>query len=477
MTMSRRYRYTTALQVGLGFVLIGLLLAKSGKTTHLQLVWLGFLALPMLARLRFPALFALAVIGLNLGLWRGAELYSQLYSYTYLQNQKVTLIGKVLDDAAYSDRGQLEFKIGSVRSAENDLALPGTVSIRGFDAPSVRRGDIISAEGKLREGFGARQGFMSYASIEVMARDDSWLERVRSEYFAGVYSALPDPHASLGLGFLAGTRTLLPDDLIDALAITGLTHIVAVSGYNLTILVRLTRRLFAERSLFLSMAVSVGLLVGFIFVTGLSPSIARASVVCALALTAWYFGRDIKPTVLLLSVAVITAMVNPLYLWFDLGWYLSFAAFAGVLVVAPLITQRYFKKPPKVFGQILLETTCAQLMTLPIIAFVFSEVSVISLLANLLVLPLIPLIMLCTFLAGLAGMVLPHLSGLISWPAEFLLTYTIDIIYWLARVPWAMISLRLDWYQLIWLYASLVVVALAIARRSRSSLDSATVIE
>jgi competence protein ComEC len=239
----------------------------------------------------------------------------------------------------------------------------------------------------------------------------------------------------------------------------------------------MTRRLFANRSLFLSMAVSAGLLVGFIFVTGLSPSIARASVVSGLALTAWYFGREIKPTVLLLTAAVITAMINPLYLWFDLGWYLSFAAFAGVLILAPMIMSRYFKKRPKIFGQIMLETTCAQLMTLPIIAFVFGEVSVISLLANMLVLPLIPIIMLFTFVAGLAGMHLPYLAGLVSWPAEFLLTYTIDIIYWLSRAPWATASLSMDWTQLGLLYSSAVVVILALARRTKQGLGPSTVIE
>lgn len=475
--MNRRFSYTTVLQIGLVAILAGLLLARSGRTTNLQLILIGFATLPLLARFRYPALFAATLIGLNLGLWRGAELYNQLHNYQRFQDQKITIIGTVLDDAVYSDRGQLEFRVSDVTEAESSIQLPGTISVRGFDAPSIRRGDVVSAEAKLRGGFGSRQGYMSYASIEVISRDQSSLERIRADFMAGVYTALPDPHASLGLGFLVGTRTLLPDDLSEALAITGLTHIVAVSGYNLTILVRMARRLFAERSLFLSMAVSVGLIVCFILVTGLSPSIARASVVSGLALIAWYFGRAIKPTVLLLTAAVITAMANPFYLWFDLGWYLSFAAFAGILILAPLIANRYFKKKPKIFGQIMLETTCAQLLTLPIIAFVFSEVSVISLIANLLVLPLIPLVMLSTLVAGLAGMSLPYLSGIAAWPAEFMLTYVIDIVFWLSEAPWAMVQLNMDWQQLTWLYASLTLVILGLLRRTTRPLKSTAVIE
>lgn len=474
--MKHRFRYTTCLQIGLLGLLVGLLLAKFGHQTHLQFVVMGFAGIPLLVRLHFPALLVAFAIGINLGLWRGEQLYNQLYNYNQFADQPVTLTGTVEDDAVYSDRGQLEFRITAIHE-EMGVDLPGTVRVRGFDAVSVERGDRVNVSGKLRGGYGSLQGFMSFASVEVLARDRSVLEELRSRYFAGVYTALPDPQASLGLGFLVGTRSLLPEELLTALSVTGLTHIVAVSGYNLTILVRLTRRLFAEKSLFLSTAVSAGLIAGFILVTGLSPSIARASVVSALALLAWYYGRSVRPTLLLLAAAAITAMFNPLYLWFDLGWYLSFAAFSGVLILAPLIQRRYFKRKPKIMAQIVLETTCAQLMAVPVIAFVFGEMSMISLLANVLVLPLVPLAMLATFVAGVAGMLWPLASGLVAWPAKVLLTYMTDMVELLARVPWALQNLSVDWLQLGLIYSIVLVIVFGLLARTKTTLPQVDVVE
>ena len=349
--------------------------------------------------------------------------------------------------------------------------------IRGYDAPSVRRGDVVKVAGKLREGFGSRQGFMSYASVEVLSRDTSWLESVRSKFFAGTYTALPEPHASLGLGFLVGTRTLIPDALLLALTVTGLTHIVAVSGYNLTILVRLTRRLFSGKSLYIATITSLALIAGFVLVTGLSPSIVRATVVSTLAILAWYYGRAIKPTVLLLTAAALTSLINPYYLWSDLGWYLSFAAFAGILILAPLLSERIFKDKPKILGQIVLETTCAQIMTLPILMFSFSQLSVVSLLANVIVLPLIPLAMLSTFLAGLAGMVMPAFAGWVAWPAKFILTFIVDAVHLLSRLPWALKELSAAPWQLALMYLAVISVILGLRRHSQRTLDAVEVIK
>lgn len=475
--MKEYIQRTNLVQAGLVGLLAGLLLAKLGYFVTLTMVVSSFLLLPLMLRMKWVALITALMVGLSVGLWRGAQTYAQLHLYDKFKDQKVTIVGSVRDDAVYADRGQLEFQISQVFITEPATDLPGTVRVRGFNAPSVRRGDIVEITGKLREGFGARQGFVSFAQIEVIARDNSTLEQIRSRYFAGVYSALPEPHASLGLGFLVGTRMLMPDDLTAQLSATGLTHIVAVSGYNLTILVRLTRRLFSKRSIYLSTITSLALILGFVLVTGLSPSISRAMVVSTLAITAWYFGREIKPTILILTSAAITAMVNPLYLWFDLGWYLSFAAFFGVLVLAPLITKRFFKKRPKIFGQIIIETTSAQLMALPIIAVVFSELSLISLLANVIVLPLIPLAMLLTFIAGVVGMVVPHISSWLAWPADIILTFIVDMVRVLANIPWALKQVDMSWYQLAMIYSSVLFVIIILSKKLRTRLNGAEVIE
>ena len=135
---------------------------------------------------------------------------------------------------------------------------------------------------------------------------------------------------------------------------------IVASGYNLTILVRLARRLFAKISKYLATLVSCSLVLGFIAMTGASPSMVRAGLVTGLSLLAWYVGRKFHPVVLLGIVSAITVLCNPSYAWGDMGWMLSFAAFAGVIIVAPVMTAYFFSadKVPAII-QILLETLAA----------------------------------------------------------------------------------------------------------------------
>lgn len=475
--LDRRYERTSLISFLLIGLLGGLLLAKFGFAPSNSTILLAYALLPFVIKHKFPALIALLVFGTVIGMWRGAHIYNDLSRYNNYYDQKVVITGKVLDDSAYADNSQLEFHIGEV--VINDKAeLPGRIRVRGFGAASVERGDRVEVSGKLRVGYGNRQGSMSFANIKVLSRSDSGLEKIRSEFFAGVFSAMPEPHASLGLGFLVGTRTLLPAYLVSELSTTGLSHIVAVSGYNLTILIRLMRRLFAKGSAYLSTVASLALIVGFLLVTGVSPSIARAAVVSTLALGAWYYGRRVKPSLIILLSAALTAFVSPFYLWFDLGWYLSFAAFFGVLVLAPLITKRIYKdKKPKILNQIIIETTSAQVLALPIIAVTFGQLSLISLLANVLVLPLIPLAMILTFVAGLAGMLVPFVAGWLAWPATFILTYIVDIVHMLARVPWALKNVDMSWFQLGIIYASVLLIILVLRKKTSAKLSGLEFIE
>src|SRR5690606_12381438 len=110
----------------------------------------------------------------------------------------------------------------------------------------------------------------------------------------------------------------------DHLTKVGLIHIVAVSGYNLTIIINACRRLLQKRSRFQTLVLSLSLIGTFLLFTGYSPSIVRAALVSGLSLGLWFLGRRIKPVPLLFLAAAITAGANPLYLWSNIGWYLSF---------------------------------------------------------------------------------------------------------------------------------------------------------
>jgi competence protein ComEC len=216
----------------------------------------------------------------------------------------------------------------------------------------------------------------------------------------------------------------------------GLVHIIAVSGYNLTIILRAVKGLLSKHSRRMSLLLAFALIGVFLLFAGASASIVRAAMVSVLSLLAAYYGRNVKPLVLIMLAAAITAWLNPFYVWSDISWYLSFLAFFGVMIVAPLVLVRLPKRlQTSLIATVALESLCAELMTLPYILHVFGQVSFIGLLANVLVVALVPLAMLLCLVAGLAGMLLPAVVGWFAWPARLLLTYMLDIADMLSRIP------------------------------------------
>ncbi len=106
------------------------------------------------------------------------------------------------------------------------------------------------------------------------------------------------------------------------------------------------------------------------------------------------------------------------------------------MVVAPLITKRVFgDKQPKLPIAIIIESLCAEAMTLPYVLHVFGQMSFVGLLANLFVAAFVPLAMLLCLVAGLAGMFAPAVAGWFAWPAKMLLTYMLDAAHLLSCIP------------------------------------------
>jgi competence protein ComEC len=81
--------------------------------------------------------------------------------------------------------------------------------------------------------------------------------------------------------------------------------------------------------------------------------------------------------------------------------------------------------------------------------------SVVALLANILVIPLVPFAMLFSAIAGVAGMLIPAFSAWLAIPARLVLTYMLDIAYWLSGLPFAQVLTTLTTIQMIILYAVL----------------------
>lgn len=462
--------------VGLVAGVVAVQWAPYGYCAHWLWLASGLVLLPLLAKQQRWAIVPALMAGLLLGLWRGSIGQVGLEQYQQLMGQAVRVTGRVSEDPDVDKRGQTLLRLANIQVQGRDL--PGKLWVVTAKNQAMKRSDIVTVEGKMSEGFAAFAGRISRAKVVEVERPtpgdvavgvrDWFAERVRRH--------LSEPAAALGMGFLTGLRRALPTDLNEALQIAGLTHVIVASGYNLTILVRLSRRLFVKVSKYLA-TLSAGLMVlSFMALTGMSPSMSRAGLVAGLSLAVWYYGRQTHPLVLLPFAAAVTLLINPSYAWGDLGWQLSFAAFAGVMLLAPLLHQYFFgEKPPGTLRQIFGETLSAQMMTLPLLVLAFGAVSNVALIANMLILPFIPLAMLLTFLVGvLSGA--PVMAGLLAAPTEWLLQYMISVAQWLAGQSWAQMEVTIQWWQALAAYVVMGAVMWWMQRQARMDLRKNNII-
>ncbi len=442
-------RRSTLISLVCGALILGIASGRSGiRADILEAGAAGLLCLALVrTRLLVPAVLILSVV---LGLWRTTVYRHDQARLTALIGQKVSFIGQVDDDPAINAKGYLEFKLGHIVAGQT--ALPGEITVRTFPT-NMHRGYRLQLDGKLGDGFGSVPAELFYPQMTVVSTAQSPLEQVRQRFFTGIRTALPEPAASFALGLLVGVRGLVPKDLQTQLNLVGLSHLVAVSGYNLTIMVAAAHKLFERWGKGIALAASLWLIGGFLLVTGASPSIVRASVVAVLALLAAYYGRRFNPLTLILLAASGTAIFKPAYLT-DLGWLLSFIGFFAVMVVAPAVSAR-LGNPKWLAAQIFTETMVAHVLTVPLILYYFSQLSIAAPITNVLVLPLVPLAMFVGLVAGLAGMIVPAFSGWLAWPAALVLKYMLAVVDWFSRQSWAATVMHIDFVGMLLMYAVL----------------------
>lgn len=475
MAKKQAVRLTTIYCFGLASMLAGLGYARWAPGISVSAVPASAILLLVTAvsRRRWLILVVAVAACFVLGWWRGQAFMKHVSAYDNLIGQTVTVTITATEDAVYSERGQLEFGANAIKLlSPSEQSLVGELSIEGSGEPMVYKGDRLEVSGRLFRKRGGRLAGMSFAKVKVIKKSNSLIDSFRRRFAAGMQNVLPEELASFGMGILIGQRTTLNQDLEDDLITTGLIHIVAVSGYNLTIIIVMVRRLFRRRSRFQSLLFSLMLIGSFLFMTGFSPSIVRAGIVSSLSLVAWFWGRTLRPLLLLIAVATMTAMSNPLYLWSNIGWYLSFTSFFGVLVLGPLINSRFLpgRLQENVVLATLSETISAQICTLPVILYIFGRLSTISILANVLVVPLTPLAMLLSFISGIAGMMHFQFAKIVVWPTQIVLDYMLSVSSVLAKIPYANVELHINTLQLVVLNSMIIsfIILLTLKLRQKS---------
>ncbi len=260
-----------------------------------------------------------------------------------------------------------------------------------------------------------------------------------------IIKIIPMPYGALASGLLFGGSSGLSKEIQNDFSKTGMTHIVAVSGYNVTIIAEYLIMLGIFLGLWRKQAIwfAVAGIVLFVIMIGLPASALRAGVMSGILLWAMKNGRLANSENAIVFAGAVMLLLNPLLLRWDVGFQLSFLATLGIVLSSPIWEKSFIKKHKALgISEIIALSLSAQIFVLPIITYNFQIVSLISLLANVFILPIIPLSMLLVFLVTVSSFIYGPLALVFAWLAFVLLFYEIKLIHLLAGFPWASIQLE-----------------------------------
>ena len=239
-------------------------------------------------------------------------------------------------------------------------------------------------------------------------------------------------------GLILGEKAPFSQDFTQKFVDTGTIHIVALSGYNVTIVAEWIMKVFVFLPRHLGIGIGIFTILLFIIMTGASSTAIRAGVMAILALIARATGRNYDVARALILAAVFMIILNPYVLVFDVSFQLSFLATIGVIFLAPKI-EKYFTWVTKRFQlrDIVSVTVAAYIFVMPFILYKMGNLSLVALPANVLILPFIPFTMLLGFITGGLGLI----WYIFAVPAGFLsflfLHYELAIINFFASLPFA----------------------------------------
>lgn len=370
---------------------------------------------------------------------------------------RVSLTGQIVDEPSVGENTEKVI----VKIKDENIKVLITTPINSF----YKYGDEVSLEGKLQkpENFITDQGktfdyinylrkdgvlyIMSYPRLEVLSHNNgnfikSYLFTVKNIFLEKINRVIPSPESLLLGGIILGEKSAFSTELRQSFVNTGTIHIVALSGYNITIVAEWIMKIFSFLPHLLGTWVGVLSIILFILMTGSSSTAMRAGVMAVMALYARQSGRNYDVGRALAFTALVMILFNPFILAFDVSFQLSFIATIALIFFTPRI-EKYFYWVPETLGlrDIASVTVAVYIFVLPFILYKMGNLSLVALPANFLVLPFIPLTMLLGFLTGFVGLFSYFLSIPFAYVSQYLLQYELSIVSFFSHIPFSAITI------------------------------------
>lgn len=287
---------------------------------------------------------------------------------------------------------------------------------------------------------------MNYSKVETISSGHGfWLRdvlfKIKNKFLEKINYAVSPPESTLLGGLILGERSSFETDLRQKFIDTGTIHIIALSGYNVTIVAEWFMKLFAFLPQNIGIGAGIFAVILFVLMSGANSTAIRAGIMAILVLIARATGRNYDVARALILAGIIMILFNSFIFRYDVSFQLSFIATVAVIFLTPRI-EKYFMWVPKKFGlrDIVSVTFSAYIFVLPFILYKMGNLSLVALPANILILPFIPLTMLLGFLTGFFGLFSYFLSIPFGLLSTVLLKYELGVIDVLSNFSFASFS-------------------------------------
>lgn len=384
--------------------------------------------------------------------------------------QKVLIDAVIVDEPSQTEsqtRLIVDFKDILVSGSSTPVSGKGIVSTSL--SGEFRYGDLVHIEGKLEKPtnfistssndfdyisyLGKDDIFytMSFTQISILSHGhgnpiQSILFSIKNAFIDNIGKIISEPEASLLGGILLGAKSSINKDLQNIFRIAGLSHIIALSGYNITVVADAISKSLLFLPKMYSLYAGIFGIILFVIMSGGSSTAVRAGIMALIAILGKITRRKYSAGRALVVAALIMIIVNPKILVFDISFQLSFLATIAIIYVSPILNDKFTFITER-FGlrNNMSSVISAQILVLPLILYKMGLLSLVALPANILVLPLMPATMFFGFITGVCAFISVYLALPFAWISWFLLFVMIKVATFFAFLPFS--SVTIHWFS------------------------------
>jgi len=300
---------------------------------------------------------------------------------------------------------------------------------------------------------------------------------IQKSIYASIEKLLPKDQLGILLGMLIGDTFYISDEIEESFKLSGITHLLAVSGSNITYIIVITKFLFNKiLGKSISNYITIIMIILFVLISGASPSVVRAGIMAIILILSEILARQPNTISSVAFTALLILLYNPLIIY-DIGFILSFGGTIGIILLNPLVKEflnyklsffSQFKLVRYIFDMLSV-TVSAQIILLPVMWYFFNNISIISIITNLLVGPFVGVITILGLIIYFLSVFFNPLAKILSYSVYVLISLIIFISKVCSKIPFG--NLTLPTPSILFIITYYLIISLPIIKIKKAERD------